>query len=67
MKSASGLFNLCRNLGGAVGPLVVGYALEWWGSWQTPLLVGGAVYVVGGLLTILVNPRCTLVADNTAS
>lgn len=58
----TGAMNTFGNLGGAVGPLVVGYTLQWWGSWQTPLLVGGAVYIVGGVLTLLVNPRRTLVA-----
>ena len=49
--------NTFGNLGGALSPLVVGYTLDWWGSWQTPLLIGGGVYIVGGLLTLLVNPR----------
>ena len=29
--------NTLGNLGGLVGPLVVGYAVERWGSWTFPL------------------------------
>lgn len=58
----TGAMNTFGNLGGALGPLVVGYTLEWWGSWHTPLLVGGGVYILGGMLTLLVNPRKQLVA-----
>jgi MFS transporter, ACS family, glucarate transporter len=59
--AVSGAMNTFGNLGGALSPLVVGYSLEWWHSWQTPLLIGGGVYIVGGLLTLLVNPRKPLV------
>lgn len=55
--TVSGAMNTFGNLGGALSPLVVGYALEWLHSWQTPLLIGGGVYILGGLLTLLVNPE----------
>ena len=54
--TVTGAMNTFGNLGGALSPLVVGYALEWWHAWHTPLLIGGGVYVLGGLLTLLVNP-----------
>jgi MFS family permease len=56
----SGAMNTFGNLGGALSPLVVGYALEWGNAWQTPLLIGGGVYVLGGLLTLLIDPRQSL-------
>ncbi len=62
--TVTGCMNTFGNLGGALSPLVVGYALDWWGGWQTPLLVGGGVYIVGGLLMLLVNPRRPLVAGS---
>lgn len=49
--------NTFGNLGGALSPLVVGYALEWFQSWHMPLIIGGIVYIIGGALTLLVNPR----------
>jgi len=54
--TVTGCMNTFGNLGGALSPLAVGYALQWWGSWQTPLLVGSGFYVLGGLLTLLVDP-----------
>jgi MFS family permease len=54
--AVSGAMNTFGNLGGALSPLVIGYALEWWKSWETPLLIGGAVYIAGGLITVFVNP-----------
>jgi MFS family permease len=59
-----GYMNTFGNIGGAISPLVVGYTLEWWGSWETPLLLGGAVYIVGGLLTLLINPRRPLAVQS---
>ena len=55
--TVSGAMNTFGNLGGALSPLVVGYALQWFQSWQTPLLVGGGVYILGGVLTLLINPE----------
>ena len=60
--TVTGAMNTFGNLGGAVSPLVVGYALEWSNSWERPLIIGGLVYIVGGLLVLLVNPRQPLVA-----
>jgi MFS family permease len=54
--TVTGCMNTFGNLGGALSPLAVGYALQWWGSWQTPLIVGGGVYLAGGLLTLFVSP-----------
>ncbi len=65
--TVTGFMNTFGNLGGALSPLVVGYALDWWGSWQTPLLVGGGVYIAGGLLMLLVNPRQPLVAGSASA
>ena len=60
--TVTGYMNTFGNIGGAISPLVVGYTLEWWGSWQTPLVIGGAVYIVGGLLTLAIDPRRPLAA-----
>jgi MFS transporter, ACS family, glucarate transporter len=48
--------NTFANLGGAIGPLVMGYSVQWLGSWSVPLLITSAVYVSGGVFAILVNP-----------
>src|SRR5262245_4481464 len=54
---ATGSMNTFGNLGGAISPLVVGYTLQWWGVWSTPLLVTAGVCVLAGLFTLAVDPR----------
>jgi sugar phosphate permease len=49
--------NTFANIGGAISPLVVGYAVDWWHSWTVPFYVTAAVYVFGGIMTLLVNPN----------
>lgn len=53
----TGSMNTMGNIGGALSPLVVGYAVEWYGSWTLPFFITAGVYVAGGLLTYLVEPR----------
>jgi MFS family permease len=54
--TATGCMNTFGNLGGAISPLVVGYAVQWWSSWSTPLVVTAAVCVMCGLLTLMIDP-----------
>jgi MFS family permease len=61
---ATGCMNTFGNLGGAISPLVVGYAVQWWGSWSTPILVTSAVCVMCGLLTLSIDPRKRLAGSN---
>jgi MFS family permease len=53
----TGMMNTFGNLGGALSPLVVGYMIEGGAAWSAPLIVGGVIYVVGGLLTAFINPN----------
>ena len=53
----TGAMNTSGNIGGALSPLVVGYAVDWWSSWTLPFFITAGVYVFGGLCTLLVNPR----------
>lgn len=55
--TVTGCMNTFGNLGGSLSPLVVGKALDWWGSWTIPLLVAAGVAVLGGLLTLLIDTR----------
>ncbi len=54
--TVSGAMNTFGNIGGAISPLVVGYAVQWWGSWTVPFYVTAGVYVLGGALTFLIDP-----------
>src|SRR5262249_5553353 len=48
--------NTFANIGGAIGPLVMGYSVQWFGSWSIPLLITSGVYLLGGIFAFLVNP-----------
>jgi nitrate/nitrite transporter NarK len=61
--TVTGSMNTLGNLGGALSPLVVGYSVQWFGSWSAPLLVTAAVYVAGGVLTLAIDPRRRLSAS----
>jgi MFS family permease len=55
--TVTGCMNTLANIGGALSPLVVGYTVQWWGSWATPLLIAAGVSILGGMLTLLINPE----------
>jgi MFS family permease len=57
----TGAMNTLGNLGGSLSPLVVGYSVQLWDSWSTPLVIMACVYLAGALLTLLVNPRRRIV------
>lgn len=52
----TGFMNTFGNLGGLVGPLVVGYMVDRWHSWTFPFYVTAAVYVVGALAWLAIDP-----------
>ncbi len=60
--TVTGVMNTFGNLGGAISPLVVGYALQRDASWAGPLYIGGGVYLLGGILTLFINPNRALCA-----
>jgi ACS family glucarate transporter-like MFS transporter len=60
--TVTGMLNTFGNLGGAVSPLVVGYMLEAGAPWSAPLMIGGGIYILGGILTAFVDPGKSLVA-----
>jgi ACS family D-galactonate transporter-like MFS transporter len=58
--TVAGAMNTFGNIGGAISPLVVGYAVQWWNSWTLPFFITAGVYVAGGIFTLLVNPNRVL-------
>jgi nitrate/nitrite transporter NarK len=52
----TGFMNTLGNLGGLVGPLVVGIAVDRWGSWTFPFYVTAIVYACGGLAWLAIDP-----------
>jgi MFS family permease len=53
----SGCMNTVGNIGGAIAPLVVGYAVKHWGSWTLPFYVMAGVFCFGVVMWLLVDPR----------
>jgi MFS transporter, ACS family, glucarate transporter len=53
----TGAMNTWGNIGGALSPLVVGYAVGWWNSWTVPFYITAGIYLFGAVCTLLVDPR----------
>jgi MFS family permease len=53
----TGAMNTFGNLGGLVGPLMVGYMVDRWHSWTFPFYITAAVYAAGAVSWLLVNPH----------
>ncbi len=52
----TGCMNTLGNLGGLVGPLVVGVAVDRWGSWTFPFYLTAAVYASGAIAWLAIAP-----------
>jgi MFS family permease len=53
----TGFMNTFGNVGGTIAPLVTGYAVEHYGSWNLPFYLMAAVFALGAALWLLVNPH----------
>jgi MFS family permease len=58
----TGAMNTFGNLGGVLAPLVVGYVVQKFGSWNVAFQVSAAIYVVGGMLWLFIDPTKRLEA-----
>jgi ACS family glucarate transporter-like MFS transporter len=56
----TGCMNTLGNLGGFVGPIVVGLALERWQSWTFPFYITAAVYAGGAVAWLFIDPTRAL-------
>ena len=53
----TGFMNTFGNLGGFAAPLVMGYAVQRWGSWNLPFDITAAVYAMGALMWLAIDPN----------
>jgi ACS family glucarate transporter-like MFS transporter len=60
----TGCMNTVGNIGGAIGPLVVGYAVKSLGSWTLPFYIMAAVFVFGAVMWLLVDPRKSVLLES---
>ncbi len=58
--TVSGTMNSLGQIGGLIAPVVVGWLVQTFGSWQLPLLIAAAYYVVSGLLWFLIDAETAL-------
>src|SRR6185437_5264759 len=52
----TGAMNTFGNLGGLVGPIVVGLAVDRSGSWLVPFYITAGVYAVGAMAWLAIDP-----------
>jgi nitrate/nitrite transporter NarK len=52
----TGFMNTSGNLGGFIGPLVVGYAVDRWGTWTLPFYISALVYTLGAMAWLTIDP-----------
>jgi len=53
----TGCMNTLGNLGGLVGPLVLGFAVDRWQSWTFPFYVTAVIYAAGALAWLAIDPN----------
>ena len=52
----TGAMNTFGNLGGALSPVVVGWCLEKWNSWNAPLVTVAGFYIVAAVSWLAIDP-----------
>jgi len=52
----TGFMNTLGNIGGLIGPLVVGVAVDRWQSWTFPFYITALVYAGGAVAWLIVDP-----------
>jgi MFS transporter, ACS family, glucarate transporter len=53
----SGSMNMLGNLGGFVAPIATGYILEWTGQFTIAVFISSAMYLLGALCWLLLDPE----------
>jgi MFS family permease len=59
----TGCMNTLGNLGGFVGPLVVGLAVDRWHSWTIPFYITAGVYAFGAVCWLAIDPSRAMTVD----
>jgi MFS transporter, ACS family, glucarate transporter len=55
--TVTGCMNTFANLGGAIAPIAMGYAVGAWSSWSIPIVITALIYIGGGLIALLIDPN----------
>jgi ACS family glucarate transporter-like MFS transporter len=52
----TGFMNTLGNIGGLIGPMVVGIAVDRWGSWTIPFYITASIYAGGAVAWLAIDP-----------
>jgi MFS family permease len=55
--------NSVGNLAAMLNPLIVAYSVQWFGSWNLPLYIMGALFLVGTACWTLIDPTEPVFAE----
>ncbi len=64
--SVSGLMNMAGQIGGAIASAAIGWAIDAWG-WDVPLYGVAAVYLIGSLFWLGIDPRKPVMPEGAGS
>ncbi|MBM3837250.1 MAG: MFS transporter [Verrucomicrobia bacterium] len=59
----SAAMNTAGQLGSLICPLVVGYAVQWFESWNLPLYLMGLLFLIGTFCWLIIDPREPVFAE----
>lgn len=62
----SGAMNTFGNLGGMLSPVIVGWSLTAWGSWETPLYTVAGLYLLAAACWLGIDPEQALGEEGPA-
>lgn len=66
--TVTGAMNMAGQLGGAIGPIVVGYILQYMNhNWTLIFAIAAVIYVIGGLCWLWIDPVTPVDHDETAA
>lgn len=65
--TVTGFMNMVGNIGGTIAPLVVGYAVERWGSWEIPFYVTASLFGFGAIMWLLIDPDRSVICAEAAA
>src|SRR5499427_5408547 len=61
----SGVMNMVGNLGGTIAPVVVGKALDKWGSWTIPFYITAALLGFSVVMWLLIDPYRSVIGEQS--
>ena len=61
----SGVMNMVGNLGGTIAPVVVGKALDKWGSWNIPFYITAALLGFSVVMWLLIDPYRSVIGEQS--